>query len=462
MHGPHWPADSPARYPATRAHSATAHVDCRQCDDRARTEHLRCQLTSRPHRPARPTFRSSRRRGNRTTSRRGLRTARRHPRASRRVGISWTPARANAPPRVTRAVPAPNQVGPKRAISARCASVSTFCTSVGRPSTPRSKGNGGFSVGFALRPSTARTSAVSSPATNRSGTRRNSIRMRSDAAPLPRWPARARGTAATLRRRPPGSDRLRGQRRAVEHEVRRDAQGVTGPSCWPARPPRHSPRRRASPGWLGDRLASARSGSPLRLDLEGLLRRRAESCRCRDRSAEELPMAVEAGGPSARRGAVATPVGPVGRCAQSSVTRPSPPWPATTTPLARPVAASRDSRAVSWSVSPAASFTVAATIEPSSPVTHPVSRRRAWSRARTTRRSPSSRRRCRSRCREDRCGVGRCGDVRQGEPHDHVHEPVGRVVWLIEPVRGDSNVVGGELCVALVRIGRGDGAVRRR
>ena len=63
-----------------------------------------------------------------------------------------------------------NHDAPKRATSARCASVSTFRTSVGAPSTPLSYGRGGVNVGSAGPPFRNWTSAVSSPATNRSGT----------------------------------------------------------------------------------------------------------------------------------------------------------------------------------------------------------------------------------------------------------------------------------------------------
>ncbi|TMD83826.1 MAG: hypothetical protein E6I74_04585 [Chloroflexi bacterium] len=53
--------------------------------------------------------------------------------------ISRTPARRTAPESVTRLVPASSP----RATSAVAARLSTFCTSVGRPPTPRSNGRGG-------------------------------------------------------------------------------------------------------------------------------------------------------------------------------------------------------------------------------------------------------------------------------------------------------------------------------
>ena len=67
-------------------------------------------------------------------------------------------------------VPSPrNQPGPYRAISARWASVSTFWTSVGRPSTPRSNTRGGVNCGTAGPPLTRLASADSSPARKRCG-----------------------------------------------------------------------------------------------------------------------------------------------------------------------------------------------------------------------------------------------------------------------------------------------------
>ena len=54
-------------------------------------------------------------------------------------------------------------------MSAMLASVSTFWTSVGRPRTPRSNGRGGTKAGLAGPPFSHCTSALSSPATKRSG-----------------------------------------------------------------------------------------------------------------------------------------------------------------------------------------------------------------------------------------------------------------------------------------------------
>ena len=62
-----------------------------------------------------------------------------------------------------------NQRGPYRAISARWARVSTFCTRVGAPPRPRSLTRGGWNVGSAGPPPSRFTSAVSWPARNRGG-----------------------------------------------------------------------------------------------------------------------------------------------------------------------------------------------------------------------------------------------------------------------------------------------------
>ena len=68
------------------------------------------------------------------------------------------------------AVPtARNQRGPYRAMSARWASVSTFCTRVGAPPRPRSLTRGGWNVGSAGPPPSRFTTAVSWPARNRGG-----------------------------------------------------------------------------------------------------------------------------------------------------------------------------------------------------------------------------------------------------------------------------------------------------
>ena len=115
----------------------------------------RAPRTRRPRRHCVTTWRSSVRpraasarshvRSSRRRARLGVHRSRRpRPRASSRSGkpsgISYTPGRATAPETVTSvepgssSVPSPrNQCAPKRAMSARCASVSAFCTSVGRP-----------------------------------------------------------------------------------------------------------------------------------------------------------------------------------------------------------------------------------------------------------------------------------------------------------------------------------------
>ena len=62
-----------------------------------------------------------------------------------------------------------NQRGPRRAISARCASVSTFWTRVGLPFRPRSVILGGMKVGIDGPPPRWLTSAVSWPERKRAG-----------------------------------------------------------------------------------------------------------------------------------------------------------------------------------------------------------------------------------------------------------------------------------------------------
>ena len=72
------------------------------------------------------------------------------------IAISITPGWLTPPPTVTRALPrvTPDpssryQPSPNLAMRATWARVSTFWTSVGRPSTPRSNGRGGTVVGRA-------------------------------------------------------------------------------------------------------------------------------------------------------------------------------------------------------------------------------------------------------------------------------------------------------------------------
>ena len=62
-----------------------------------------------------------------------------------------------------------NQRGPYRAIRARWASVSAFCTRVGAPPRPRSLTRGGWNVGSAGPPPSRFTTAASWPARNRGG-----------------------------------------------------------------------------------------------------------------------------------------------------------------------------------------------------------------------------------------------------------------------------------------------------
>ena len=75
-----------------------------------------------------------------------------------------------------------NHDAPYRAISARCARVSTFCTSVGLPPRPRSDSRGGVAAGAGTPRSIQRTTALASPPTNRSAAVRTRIRTRSKRA----------------------------------------------------------------------------------------------------------------------------------------------------------------------------------------------------------------------------------------------------------------------------------------
>ena len=132
---------------STRATSATGHADGRQRDDDARAERRRraprrrasSSVTASASAPRDPgavvaadehrAQRLGRAAGASSTAPSGVPSA-----------ISCTPGRPTAPPTVTSAEPgmvrrsraARNHAGPWRAISARCASVSGFCTSVGR------------------------------------------------------------------------------------------------------------------------------------------------------------------------------------------------------------------------------------------------------------------------------------------------------------------------------------------
>ena len=120
-----------------------------------------------------------------------------------------------------------NQRGPYRAMSARWASVSAFCTRVGAPPRPRSLTRGGWKVGRAGPPPSRFTTAVSWPARNRGGAcvivTASRSRPRAVAFGQRAQDLRA-GRAVQVQVRLGGADRLRGQLQAVEHEVRRELQ----------------------------------------------------------------------------------------------------------------------------------------------------------------------------------------------------------------------------------------------
>ena len=176
------------------------------------------------------------------------------------------------------AVPmARNQRGPYRAIRARWASVSTFCTRVGAPPTPRSDTRGGTKAGTAGPPLSRLTSADSWPARNRGGA----------SATVTGSAVQARGGPLRPAARPiswltpgvhvqvglAGPDRLGGQLQPVQHQVRRGPEQQRRPCGWRARFPRRWPRspcgrgpgpRGPACGAPGTRRRRGRSGPPAR------------------------------------------------------------------------------------------------------------------------------------------------------------------------------------------------------
>ena len=108
-------------------------------------------------------------------------------------------------------------------MSARWASVSTFCTSVGLPCRPRSDSRCGVAFGFGTPRSSQCTTALASPATNRSaaGTtlslaRSRRARFRSaTAAAMMSLTAGWATMIASAR-----ADQVSGHGSAVQHEVR--------------------------------------------------------------------------------------------------------------------------------------------------------------------------------------------------------------------------------------------------
>ena len=131
------------------------------------------------------------------------------------TGTSTTEGRTTDPATVTSVVPGAlvqplsrNQSPPLRPISARCASVSTFCTSVGRPSTPFWNGRSG-NTGVATPSPTQCARALSSLATYRAGgstraigtgssSRSRRARVSTSSAAEPRWTAMRASEAPTL------------------------------------------------------------------------------------------------------------------------------------------------------------------------------------------------------------------------------------------------------------------------
>ena len=178
-HGPHWAALWPAIQPMIRPSRGRRSDRCR--GRRRRPPRTRCRPPagrsgraggSSPlgRQPAAEVARRAGPPGDRLAGCR-RRTARRSRRSSSRSRPRG-PRRGPTPLIVTSALPgvvsrpiSRYQPSPNRAISAAWARLSTFWTSVGRPSMPRSYGRGGVIVGRASAALTKWTAADSSPAT---------------------------------------------------------------------------------------------------------------------------------------------------------------------------------------------------------------------------------------------------------------------------------------------------------
>src|SRR6266508_3228369 len=181
-HGPHWPALWLARYARMRALSTSPHADIGSATttpapgdapsglSAARDSSASPRTAAGSHAPWYPPTSTAR-----SPAVEPPASVSRWRRAAP-CGTSYTPVAVTAPLTVARNVPGSsgvpssrNQAAPWRTSNARWASVSTFCTRVGRPCTPLSTTRRGVSLGSAARPSTADTTADSSPETNRSG-----------------------------------------------------------------------------------------------------------------------------------------------------------------------------------------------------------------------------------------------------------------------------------------------------
>ena len=306
---------------------------------RARQESAR----SSSHRLAGPTFRSSHRRGIPKPASSSPRTSRRRSASMRAELHLVNAARAQTlHSTCTSAVPPPNQPGPKRPISARCASVSTFCTSVGRPPTPRSNGYGGLSVGFAARPATARRAR--SPPRRRTDPGLPDLDPNRGRRRSPQSARSSSGAGFGSRARSPPL-RLPAPPATAPSRTRCGATAsVSGPSCSTARPrlrSRRSSDRRALSRDRGQLVVAAGKPAPPRP------RRPASS------TSRIVSTRAPIGGRRPTRCAVdgRQPVGPgeqprgAGRGLSTSA-----PWRSlavtarslTTTPVASPVAASRE------------------------------------------------------------------------------------------------------------------------
>ena len=129
--------------------------------------------------------------------------------------------RAGLGARADRPVPA----GPWRAISAMCASVSTFWISVGRRRTPRSVGRGGMNVGRGGPPLSCETSAVSWPVRKRRRRLKSSKRDAVDARRLALAQRVLEAQPGAFVGRLGGEDRSRRRRPRARRARRRRGRG---------------------------------------------------------------------------------------------------------------------------------------------------------------------------------------------------------------------------------------------
>ena len=272
----------------------------------------------RARRRAAPRCRSSRRRAAPVPARRIRRSARAPSRSGVPDSSSVMPGRPTAPPSVTSIEPgspfAAELAEPVRRRGARSARCWRASRRSGRASgvraRRRSNGRGGTKAGFAGPPFSHCTSAVSSPATKRSGTRdeldplaraRAARARRSRAARLACALAASRPTAITICARAHGGCRRHG---AVEHEVRIDPHQQLVLVA-----------RRLALDAVGDHDGRAARGDRAQLEVrrEARAAASAQPARLDGRDAAPRPRrAARAGGRSARCARPATAASPAG------------------------------------------------------------------------------------------------------------------------------------------------------